>query len=332
MQQIDHKKCALVLSGGAVWGSFQVGVLDYLINVLNADFNGFYGISVGALNTSLLVGASENGIKHEFNILKEVWTGIKKNKDIYKRRIHILPAELGALFQSIYIPKGLKKILSRYITNDVRDRIFSSDRELSIGVVSMEDGKINYLRNHGHDQTQLNEWKTQLSEYILASSSMPVLLPPVELTIDGDQKLCFDGGLRDVSPLGAAFKAEKYSDIFVINCSSASVNPRSRDKLKNGLGYLKRGLDIMNSETIKADINQAKLISNICKSLNLSEIEIDSRVYKDVNLHIVDLNISETKEFKFNHALDFDPEKIKKHIDYGFEYAKNLFEGKISFI
>lgn len=71
-------KRGLVLSGGGAKGAFQVGVLEYLHEKGKLDFDIVCGVSVGALNATMVA-------QGEFDRLKELWEGIKESPDIYKK-------------------------------------------------------------------------------------------------------------------------------------------------------------------------------------------------------------------------------------------------------
>lgn len=45
---------ALVLSGGAVHGAYQMGAIKYLVEDLGLEYDFFAGVSVGALNSAYM--------------------------------------------------------------------------------------------------------------------------------------------------------------------------------------------------------------------------------------------------------------------------------------
>jgi len=61
---------ALVLSGGGSAGAFQVGVLRYLVDNENVEYDIHTGISVGALNSALLASGT---MKETLPLLENIW-------------------------------------------------------------------------------------------------------------------------------------------------------------------------------------------------------------------------------------------------------------------
>src|SRR5438132_9562110 len=97
---------ALVLGGGGAKGEFEVGILEHLAQKqFNFDF--FTGVSVGALNVSVL--AQYASLAEAVPALENLWQEIQSNDDVYtqsrptrsgrsappsphRRRIRSLPA------------------------------------------------------------------------------------------------------------------------------------------------------------------------------------------------------------------------------------------------
>jgi predicted acylesterase/phospholipase RssA len=100
----------------------------------------------------------------------------------------------------------------------------------------------------------------QAVDFILASASMPVLFPPVD--IYGHRFV--DGGLRDITPLSSAFKAAKSREvpasevvIVVISTSPAVLGGRPGKALDSGQEIAGRTIDIMAHEILQNDLKWA---------------------------------------------------------------------------
>jgi len=78
---------ALVLSGGGVKGSWQVGACEHLIGEKGVWFDVISGVSVGAVNGATLAHARDlDGLRARLERLRSVWFGVRGNDNIYRRR------------------------------------------------------------------------------------------------------------------------------------------------------------------------------------------------------------------------------------------------------
>jgi NTE family protein len=90
----------------------------------------------------------------------------------------------------------------------------------------------------------------ELPEAILASASIPVIWPPVDISLEHQSMV--DGGVRNISPVGDVLELEP-DEIVIINCSTEHppVLPKApQDVLSIGL----RALDIMQNEIFVNDV------------------------------------------------------------------------------
>ncbi len=291
-------KRALVLSGGGCLGAFEVGAIDYLVRKRGMDFDVFLGTSVGALNVSFLGQAGNfQELLHYAAKLKDFWLAITGDDQIYRKSIL---GGLGLLFRDyLYKPIGLEKIIAQQI--DFKRLCGNPAKVVKITAVAVETGELLYADN------RRQELWADFPKYILASASMPLLFPGVMI----NSKHCYDGGLRDVTPLGAVFD-EQPDEIVVV------INSPVREDLSPYLGYaqtkgsleaLLRTIDILVNEINANDIQLAHQINQRPESF-------PGR--KKVPLYL----ISPSNPIIEPNSLSFCPEKIRERIELGFAAAQ----------
>ena len=176
---------ALVLSGGGAKGAFQAGVLRTLLKEQRKHYDIICGVSVGALNGSLLSMYPRGKEFESFLALRAMWDTISTPK-VYR---HWIPfSYLQSPFKpSVYNSKPLQKLVRENL--DV-DTLRASGKRLLVGAVSLDTG----------EYTLFTEKDDDIIDGVLASSSFPVMLLPVKAR----GELWTDGGVRNVTPLQAA--------------------------------------------------------------------------------------------------------------------------------
>lgn len=180
---------ALVLSGGGVWGAYQVGVLhklykEALLQEKDFRYDVIAGVSAGALNGAVLTAhADEQGLFRAVETLVKLWLHeIKGNQSIYNHRLF---GPLSGFFaKSLYSTKPLRRLLNLYAQEG---RIQDSEVRFFVGAWESESDQ--YLEF----DSSINE---PMTDYVMASSAFPLLFPPV-LTEEG---LLFDGGVKNSVP------------------------------------------------------------------------------------------------------------------------------------
>ena len=108
-----------------------------------------------------------------------------------------------------------------------------------------------------------------------------------------------DGGVRETVPLKEAIE-QGYEDLYVIMCTPWTKNPKSVKDIKNWAQAGARALDLLTHEIFVNDVKT-------CLKCN----DCDDK--KTINIHLYapteDLNID---------TLEFDPEKIRRGIETGY--------------
>lgn len=319
---------ALVMSGGGSKGAFELGAVDYLVNEDGLDFKVIAGVSTGSLNATMLAqGADFDGLRDQLEQLKEIWFGISSYRDVYRKRFL---GKVLILFanSSLYKPKPLWEKIQRRVDPD---QLQNSGKQLRIGAVCLETG----------DYRSIDQTDSRIHEWTLASSSMPLMFPPVKC--DGESAV--DGGVRNVTPLKDAFKAlkelreyqpgEEEDQMYVILASPPEID-EEHGRLKNGLQIGKRTAAILVNEVFREDLNYALAINHsvraydqlrqaLCRTAALQPavgmleqlpFEFRPPKYRAVRM------LGVIPEVCYSESLEFDRVKIKVAYEAGREAAK----------
>jgi NTE family protein len=232
------KKVALILSGGGARGAFQVGAEKYAREVKGYQWDIIAGVSVGALNGAMLA-------MHRYTRLMEIWENIS-NEQVYTGGFN-LPSVIKLLFgvKSFYGNEPLQKMMKQEFE---AGRVID---DLHVGAVSLISGE--YV---GFTKEFL-----ELPSAILASASIPVIWPPVD--ISPEHPAMVDGGVRNKSPVGDVLELEP-DEIVIINCSAQkpSILPNAP---ANVLSIGMRALDLMQNEIFVSDMKEFLRINALVK-------------------------------------------------------------------
>lgn len=302
-----NKRLAIVLSGGGAKGAFQVGVLDALINTYGVKPRIVVGTSTGAIQA---LGVAQGDIER----LKAFWLGLRKDSDIYKKRLAPFAVLTG---KALYNSEPLRKLLAEF-HDPVR--LAGSGVKLRLGVVNLQSGEFRTI----------DESVPGIDNWVYASCAMPVYFDPLE-TSDGGQWV--DGGVRDVTPLGAAMK-ENPTGILVIRASPA---PRSvKEKSFGGLIPIGlRAVGILQAEVSRNDLENTALINDMlsARAQTAAGLAAAGHYPADVarligpidavvaRYQFVPVRTIEPVE-DYSDTLEFDPAKIRRAIAAGAEAVK----------
>jgi NTE family protein len=318
---------ALVMSGGGAKGAFELGAADYLIRDLKIDPSVVVGVSTGNLNAAMLAqGNGAEGLVEQLDALKGIWFGLKENDDVYFERFPGLVAKLlGAIFKadSLYSNKPLWKLIQKHVDPA---KLQSSGRILRIGVVGLMSG----------DFYTVDGNYPPIREMVRASASIPVYFNPVEVgNYKANQKDWFvDGGVRDVTPLGAAFDAlrelknasgeDDVDTIYLILASPLrSEKIIDYDQIDSGIEIMKRALGLLINEVYRTDLEAALNINAAVKyyrDLKSQNLNVPGGFpfegYRFANIVVIE------PEKEYMDSLDFNPAKIKDAFAAGRDEAR----------
>ena len=313
---------ALVLSGGSVKGSFQAGVIKAVVETGFIP-DSIYGVSVGSLNGAFLVNEAGKRFKAKGSALDnndwnavvqsliDFWTAnIKEPSDVAIQRslignaFHILFKNFQGLSDTTPIDKKIDEVLNVPV-------MMNASVKLYVGSVDMLSGNLIYS----------TPADTDFISYIKGSIAMPVIMSP---SISKKGEVLFDGGTRDVAPLGRAIN-DGADDIIGILCQPKQLAPEKEGKgfsEKRIIPLVERIEDIVINQNIQNDeqwidfINQVK---NEERARNCNLPALDG--YKIIN-HII---IQPDKDLAIDLS-SFTAKDISNNIELGYEKGKAVME------
>lgn len=281
---------ALVLSGGAVKGAYQIGVLLKWMGEEGRDYDIMCGVSVGALNVAGLSQVPVGRPQEAIDYMHRFWLERVDTSAIYKRWCPF--GRLHALWKkSVYNSKPLQDLVrSSFEVEKTR----ASGRRVAVGATCLDTGEHRYAL----------ETEDNFVEWVLASSSYPIFLEPI--SIDG--KLWSDGGIRSVTPLAQAIRMGA-AEIDVVMCSNPDVdNDWDNNKGKCAIpDQVVRVLDLMSDQIMRADLQIV--------GLKNEEADLPDR-YRHVKIRVV-----QPKRELVANSLEFNPSEIRAMIEQGYRDA-----------
>lgn len=292
---------ALPLSGGGSKGAYQAGVIYNLLAERRIQYDILSGTSVGALNALLLAMYPHGQEVEAAEALKDIWYNVSTGK-VHKLWYKGFLGYLSALWQpSVFNTEPLENLVESMA--DV-SRIRSSGKKLRVVGVSLNTGEMKVWTEQDDDIVQ----------GVLASASYPLFLEPVKI---GDQ-IFTDGGLREVTPTGAAIKAGA-THLDIVQCQRpGSSKHKGIDITTIEVG--KQSLSIMMDEVAVWDIKAIDFYNAIIKSgIDVSEfknIKLDGKRFITTNLIYPEVNL-------VDNALDFSPDIMRKAFEIGLEHSRS---------
>jgi NTE family protein len=309
-------KRALVLAGGGARGAFEVGAAYQLIKERELWFDVVTGVSIGAINGSLLGQAtSQEQSVALIEELKEAWYALKGNDDVYRQWYPWAPEWLNAGLtlvnnkKSLYHLKPARKLIEAHVDPA---RLRDSGIEVRFGYVDFVSGRYVAASNREHPD---------LIGAITASGSIPVTFPPVPLP--GDEE-GLDGGVRNATPLASAFEAlrlwpesdvpdEMYTVIPSTRPRTEPVPELAGIEMKSWLKVGERAVNLMADEIHVNDVKHALEINELVKT----HCSPDPR-YRYVDIKLI------FPERSLGPGLTFDPKAIRENFEHGLERAREI--------
>lgn len=223
---------ALCVNGGGVRGSYHAGVISHLMGRLGMNYDIFTGTSVGAINAGYL--AQFRDPREAGKGLADLWLRLRA-EDIYRLWCYGCLGYLPALWKgSLYDSQPLRDFITK---NFDGTKVVRSGKKLRISAVTAGSGSTRMW----------DELNTDLVSVIMASSAFPGVFPCVKM--DGVDYM--DGGVREVTPLGAAIEAGA-TEIDVISCTVPG--DATRKAPTSTLGRVVSAIEVMTDEIEKGDL------------------------------------------------------------------------------
>ncbi|WP_028450548.1 patatin-like phospholipase family protein [Chitinibacter tainanensis] len=195
---------ALLLQGGGALGAYELGVLRRMHEQGLLPVKMVAGVSIGAVNTAVLVGSKH---ANPLTALETLWQkltvpNIPFAPQIVEQNLSLLGnPHMSRLrtdvwnmprWTSVYSADPLRELLTELVDFD---KLNASETIVQLSAVQIESGEIATFSNRDGQRLEM--------EHVIASLSIPPMFPPV--VIEG--KHYWDGGLFDNAPLGAMINA-----------------------------------------------------------------------------------------------------------------------------
>ncbi len=235
-------KNALVISGGGSRGAFAVGAVERLREA-GVAFEIVAGTSTGALIAPLVA-------TDEIQLLRTIYTSVR-TEDVVHRR-----SPLEILFtDAFYDSRPLWRLIDSFTTPERYEAVLASPVELYLTTVNLQTGALRYWNQHtsGPDGGPLS--RRVLLRAMLASASVPVLMPPVRIRPEGDQHV--DGGVREIAPLAVAID-HGATDLYAVVLSPEETE-HTDETYVFVVDTLLRTIDLFMEEVALNDVQRAQL-------------------------------------------------------------------------
>ncbi len=294
---MPERVATLVLSGGGAKGPFEVGAERVLREEKGYRWDRIFGVSVGALNATLLA-------QQQYQRLKDVWFTIRE-EDVYRKFSWVRVAWRLAV----------EKKLGAYDNRPLRDLIQKNAAgnafrvPAHVGRVSLITGEYESVGSDSPD----------FLDAVYESATMPIIWESV------GSKAYVDGGLRNVTPLGDALDYSP-SEIVVIVLSPEEIE--SAPYPNDVIDVAKRSLtDITINEILKNDIDQFVRFNDIVKQADKVGLKLKkpkkNPADPDKYYRYCPITVLWPPE-PLGDSLDFSQESIRRRYAKGEEAARKI--------
>lgn len=283
-------KKALVISGGGSKGAWAGGVIQYLLEDPEKDYDLYVGTSTGSLLAPL------TSIR-EISILKEGYTSVtaddifsynpfkKDGSPSYFRILHRLITLQTTLGES----EELLRLIKEFFKEKHFSRMQKEGKEIIATVVNITDEKVEHKSSHDWGYDMFCNW--------LWSSAN---VPPFMSLYEYQGKQYVDGAILQHIPIQAAIDAGA-TEIDVIVLRPENFGVTAKNKVRNIIHFAR------------------KLIRMMQRKISYSNVETGT-----LNAHNKDIkiNIIYTPYRLTENSLVFDKDQMLKWWEEGYEHAK----------
>jgi len=285
---------ALVLGGGSEKGSYETGVIQCLLGDLNIRYDILCGVSVGAINAAFLAQFPSDQNQFAASQLKELWATLTNDK-IYKR--HWPFGSWHAIWRgSLLNSEPLLELVKSTIS---LDKIRASNKLVSVGAVSMSSGKYTVFTQNDDD----------FIDAVVASASFPGFFSPIKMR----NETWVDGGCKQHTPIQMAIDLGAYEMDIVMTSPETRIKHFIEEP--STVDIIKRALDLSSDKIMSNDVDKLKMYNR------LAEAGVSSKQYITARIIRPQYNLTDD-------LLDFNPVKLQKMMDIGYEDAKSLLTVK----
>jgi predicted patatin/cPLA2 family phospholipase len=284
-------KRALVVGGGGSKGAWAGGVIQYLLEDKEKDYDLYVGTSTGSLLAPL------SSIR-ELSILKEGYTSIT-SKDIFSlnpfnddgsiRKWNAIKRVLTSK-KTLGETDNLRELIKEHFKEKHFEKLYKSDKEVIAVVSNLTDKRVEYKSSNENKYEDFVDW-------LWASCNAPIFTSIVEK----DDNQYADGGIYEQIPIQVAIE-NGATEIDVIVLSPEGFGVVKRKKITSLLQYFFRLIEILMRKIAKDNVDLGKLKSH--------GREID------INIYYTPYSLTEN-------SLVFDKEEMIKWWQEGYINAKS---------
>ncbi|PSL50170.1 patatin-like phospholipase [Chitinophaga niastensis] len=330
-------KTALVISGGGSRGAFAVGVLKYLYaHRRDIQFDLFCGTSTSAIIAPLAALG-------EINLLEKLFTSNSTADIVTTANMVQRFTNNNALYNATPLVHKLNSIFTdaRFVAlEQLKTAVFVTGLCLQTGRTTYFSPTRDTITKKDYDIVKLSDTQS-LREAVLASCSMPVFMPPVEMSSLPDQVQQFtNGGGSHYAPIQLAID-HGATNIYTILLTQETP-PEDDIQFKNVIDILERHIDNNTNELAATDVKMTLLhnkaltyldaVKNKMKKAGIAAADIkkyfdipDADPFKEkklVELHVIRPDRALDVEMG---GMEFTPEVMKEMLAAGEEKAAMLF-------
>ncbi|WP_373973793.1 patatin-like phospholipase family protein [Chitinibacter sp. SCUT-21] len=325
------KQIALLLQGGGALGAYELGVLRRMHELAMLPVKMVAGVSIGAVNTAVLVGSKQ---ADPLPALETLWRkltvpNIPFAPQIVEQNLSLLGnPHMSALrtdvwnasqWTSVYSADPLRELISELVDFD---KLNDSDTIVQLSAVQIESGEIATFSNRNGQRIT--------KEHVIASLSIPPMFPPVEI----EGKHYWDGGLFDNAPLGAMINGlPPQSDAhFVI----VNLFPLKGQVPRNLMQTQDRMLEIIFSNKVLGDMERMADYNGLAQLYRELDIALPANSpiremdgFKDIarlRMLLKPTVITNQMPEEQSTTLDFSPRTITARIEAGYRDACRQFD------
>jgi NTE family protein len=290
---MTDRPATLVLSGGGAKGAFQVGAERVLREVHGFRWERIFGVSVGAVNATLLA-------QQAYKELNDIWLNIRET-DVYRKfPWPVIALRLGFL-RKLGLHDGTP--LRDFIQRHASGRPFKVP--VHVGRVSLVSGDYELVPCDAKD----------FLDAVWQSATIPVIWEPI------GPKAMVDGALRNVTPLGDALEFGP-TEIVVIACSPPGLEPAKPPATI--LDVAKRSLvDISMDEILLNDVETFVRINDIVRQAYEAGVTLrrpDGVPYRYCRITVIE------PAKPLGDTLDYAPDRIRMRMRHGEEMARTAMQ------
>jgi NTE family protein len=252
------------------------------------------------------------------------------------------PQELIFRSPSLYLTSPLALRIGAGITQQVADTLINAtDRQLFLSTVDLVQGDLVYFQTGpqvmpSRGRTVPVRTRTDLMKGILASASIPVVMPPVPI----GNSWFLDGGIREYAPIEVTIDAGATE----IYCIILSPDRRAKGPKPGPYSTIRsvatRSLDLLMEEAGDDDLRIGQVYVDFARHRQLLRERLIARGVPDGTIQAafqdlsgsdplasrraVTMHVIRPERFLAGETASFDPVAMRENLEYGFQHAQDL--------